>query len=85
MGRFLTISSHFFDNYINMFHTTKVQTVILRFLAGDLFKKNDPNRKHFRNYASDNNFETPSITLFNISYVKRNHQIKQDFKNHGNV
>ena len=29
-GRFLTISSHFFAKYMNMFHKTEVQTVILR-------------------------------------------------------
>jgi hypothetical protein len=29
-GRFPTLSSHFFSNYMNIFHKTEVQTVILR-------------------------------------------------------
>ena len=29
-GRFLTTSGHFFGNYINIFHKTEIQTVILR-------------------------------------------------------
>ena len=30
----LAISGHFFKSYINIFHKTKVQTVILRILIG---------------------------------------------------
>ena len=32
-GHFLTISGHFFASYINIFHITEVQTVILRCLV----------------------------------------------------
>ena len=32
--RFMTISSHFFSNYINIFHKIEVQTVILRCCRG---------------------------------------------------
>ena len=33
-GLFTTISGHFSTNYMNIFHKTKVQTVILRCLMG---------------------------------------------------
>ena len=48
-GRFLTISSHFFAKYMNIFHKTEVQTVILRCWTGlklNWFKSYDSNAKN---------------------------------------
>ena len=33
-GHFLTICGHFFGNYIDIFHKTEIQTIILRCLVG---------------------------------------------------
>ena len=49
-GRFKTTSGHFFANYINIFHKTKIQTVILRCKIGlnlNWCKGYDTKRKHF--------------------------------------
>ena len=50
-GRFLTLSNHFFANYMNLFHKkTEVQTVILRCWMGlnlSWFKSHDTKRKCF--------------------------------------
>ena len=46
-----TFCSHFFANYMNIFHKTEVQTVILRCQMGlnlIWFKNYDPKRKFFR-------------------------------------
>ena len=43
-GHFITISGHFFANYIKIFHKTEIQTVILRCLVclnPDWIKSND--------------------------------------------
>ena len=43
-GHFMTISGHFFANYIKIFHKTEIQTVILRCLVclnPDWIKSND--------------------------------------------
>ena len=52
-GHFSTFSGYFFANYMNIFHKTEVQTVILRCQMGlnlIWFKNYDPKRKffHFR-------------------------------------
>ena len=46
---FTTISSHFFGNYMNIFHKTEVKTVILRCWTGlklNWFKRYDTNAKN---------------------------------------
>ena len=49
-GQFTTISGHFFANYINISHSTEVQTVILRCLTGlnlNWFESYDIKCKYF--------------------------------------
>ena len=51
-GRFPTISSHFFANYMNIFHKNEVQTVILRCWTGlklNWFKSYGTNAKKCKN------------------------------------
>ena len=46
----LILSSHFFSNYMNIFHKTEVKTIILRCWTGlnlIWFKSYDPNHKYF--------------------------------------
>ena len=62
--RFTIISSHFFANYMNIFHKTEIQTVILRCCTGlylNWFKSYDTNAKK-RNTAK-NAKKTKKTTL----------------------
>ena len=55
---FLTISCHFFANYMFIFHKTEIQTVILRCLMNlnlNWFKSYDKKHKNAKN-AKDENF-----------------------------
>ena len=61
---FRTISSHFFANYMNIFHKTEVQTVILRYLTGliNWLKSYNTKWKHFHFFAVM--LKKPSIVFF---------------------
>ena len=70
----MTTSGHYFSNYMNIFHKTEVQMVILRCWTGlklTWYKSYDTKCKYFWNYSNDNNLghpleltDTASLLLF---------------------
>ena len=62
--RFPTLSSHFFANYINIFHKTEVQTVILRCFVNLYLRRFSPEDNRHK-YLSE------TVVLIQIGVLRR--------------